>query len=74
MFIWPTKTPGCAGSCVLWSFGTLFSLICSANKTACFVSSSAFLPHAERGGRKMTKIFSCNKRLRVNLDQPFGSI
>jgi len=22
----------------------------------------------------MTKIFSCNKRLRVNLDQPFGSL
>lgn len=25
----------------------------------------------QKGREKMTKIFSCNKRLRVNLDQPF---
>lgn len=53
MHICPTKTPQCAGSCAApQSFGTLFSLIRSANKNASLYPPLLSFPTQKKGREK----------------------
>lgn len=61
--------------CALGLWNALFIDIFWEQKNAAFVSTAPFFAHAEgEGGKKATQIFPCNKRLRVNLDQPPCSV
>lgn len=75
------RHPPCSGSCAVpLASGMLFSLIFSGNKTCRLCIHCPFLCPRRRGGREKrkkknpTQIFSCNKRLRVNLDRPLCSV